>query len=770
MAIIWLCLTYWVGLGLDYLPVLVGATEMPVAARAVLLTAIAAVLGFILYRFILRRAFVRLADRNMAILLERRFEDFHDSLVTSVEMIDQPEHAAPFDETMLRHTSQQANIGLRSVRLARIFDFRPLILSLLTAVLLLVTIGGFLAAKPGAFKTSIQRLYLLRSTPWPRKARIEVVGILTDQSILPADAGSPLPIVPFDNGVVKVARGSSVELIVRADASKAVSVVPDYCYLHYQTDEGERGLARMIQLGRRENQVQRYTYRNKPLEKIMSSINFDVVGYDHRVSGFRLQTVDNPAVVKTTLDCIYPEYTDLDRDKDLPFTRGMQLPRGTSITIHCTSNKPLNFVHVLDNSTHKAHLMDLASSDSSRGEGPREFTHRTASLNENLSLEFTLQDTDNVIGQRTHQVFITSTPDTTPSVDVRTGGVGSVVTPDVIMPFAGRIVDDFGVERTWFRVEHIVGQESPVAHELDFQLGTTDRATPSSAGTAGQGDGNDDRIDPTEFRSSIDFKEERGTKEGIKLAPRDRIVVSVRAMDNCGLAEGPNEGSGDRVHFDVVTSDELLAILEAREIGLRRRFEQAINELTAARDSLLHISDDLNDADAKVEPGDREPADNKRSPEEIQEQPRSLHPTRVQQASSQSKKISREVLGIAESFSAIRLELINNRIDTNDRKQRLDEKIAQPLRDIVETMFPALDARLQHLEKVLKDEQKNKEATDLAIAQANDVLAELNRVLQDMLDIETYNELMNIVRALIDDQKELSEKAGQQRRKGLLDE
>ena len=40
VAVIWICLTFWAGLALDYLPVLLGADEMPRAARAIVLALI----------------------------------------------------------------------------------------------------------------------------------------------------------------------------------------------------------------------------------------------------------------------------------------------------------------------------------------------------------------------------------------------------------------------------------------------------------------------------------------------------------------------------------------------------------------------------------------------------------------------------------------------------------------------------------------------------------------------------------------------------------
>src|SRR5436190_23291409 len=84
----WLGLMFWVGFGLDYLPVLMGASEMPSVPRAVLLIVTGIALAFILYRWIGRRAFVSLGDRSMALLLERQFGQFNDSLVTAVEMAD----------------------------------------------------------------------------------------------------------------------------------------------------------------------------------------------------------------------------------------------------------------------------------------------------------------------------------------------------------------------------------------------------------------------------------------------------------------------------------------------------------------------------------------------------------------------------------------------------------------------------------------------------------------------------------------------------------
>src|SRR5947209_7935327 len=115
LAMIWLGLMFWVGFGLDYLPVLMGSSEMPVAPRAFLLAATGIALAAILYRWIGRRAFVSLGDRSLALLLERQFDQFHDSLVTAVEMADLPDHASVFSRELLARTTDEARASADNV-------------------------------------------------------------------------------------------------------------------------------------------------------------------------------------------------------------------------------------------------------------------------------------------------------------------------------------------------------------------------------------------------------------------------------------------------------------------------------------------------------------------------------------------------------------------------------------------------------------------------------------------------------------------------------
>ena len=147
----------------------------------------------------------------------------------------------------------------------------------------------------------------------------------------------------------------------------------------------------------------------------------------------------------------------------------------------------------------------------------------------------------------------------------------------------------------------------------------------------------------------------------------------------------------------------------------------------------------------------------------------------------QSQKSVQEVLGVAAGFLDIREELINNRVDTEDRKNRLKEQIADPLNKTCAEEFPLLDQRLAAAEMLLREagvavakdaalRDKAGPLADAAIDQANRVLSQLEEVLNKMQDLETYNELLEIVRNLLKDQEKMIERTQQERKRQTLEE
>ena len=153
---------------------------------------------------------------------------------------------------------------------------------------------------------------------------------------------------------------------------------------------------------------------------------------------------------------------------------------------------------------------------------------------------------------------------------------------------------------------------------------------------------------------------------------------------------------------------------------------------------------------------------------------------RSQRAIFQAQKSAQETLGIAASFEDIRAELINNRVETEDRKERLQKKIADPLNHIGKTLFPELESRLEALVGAMdqnidalvatgKEDADTVAKADLALEKANDVLLAMHGVLEDMLDLESFNELLDLVRGIIRDQERMIIETKKQQKKQIFE-
>ncbi|MFV1965446.1 MAG: hypothetical protein ACC628_08495 [Pirellulaceae bacterium] len=754
VALVWLGATFWIGLAIDYLPVLVGANELSRAARAVMLAVVSFVLAWILYRWILRRILVRMSDYSMAVLLERRFTWFRDSLITSVELGEASDLSSETSRELLAATRRDAQNRLQHVRVTRALNFRPLRNSAIVAATFVTAVLVFYLVNAPAMAIGVNRLYLLRDHPWPRRAHLEIVGVEL-QRMSPETGAVASRLVPFQQRRVKVAKGTHVRLVVRADAS--ARVVPEICTIYYRTEPGDRGRVNMTTVGGIRSGYQEYKYDGEPLKGILTSVSLDVVGADHRVRDFKIEAVESPAVIDCQLDCVFPSYMVDEAlsqwlPRTIPLTSGTRVPRGTRLALLAKANKPLRRVQVRNPETDELTEIRLEEEE---GDGTT-FVHQIPSLDTDLALEITLTDMDGIVSQRPFRAYVSAMVDEPPSIDVTLDGVSTVITPDALVQIQGTIEDDYGVARSWFEVVINDGDVSAFAFDVG-RSGTVE--------------------------AHVDFREQRTL--GVALKPKDTLQLTAKAADKYDLGEGPNMGSGDHYQLDVVTPDELLAMLEAREIGLRRRFEQILEETTETRDMLLRVKtegpgsttahvplEEEVDATAETDEATREAMLRKRV--------WTLRLLRAQQALLQSQKAAQETLGVAASFLDVRQELICNRVDTEDRKRRLKERVAEPLQEIGNHLFPELDERLKQLISLLdgdtetlgksrNDDPRVVSAADDAVQDVTAILVEMNTILQQMLDLETYNELLDIVRALIGEQERLMNETKKQQKKQVLD-
>jgi hypothetical protein len=902
----WLGVAFWVSLAIDWF------FEPPRAVRVAILAVAGLVFVWVLFRLILRRSLVRLTDANMAMLLERKFPQFGDSLLTAVELTARPPDAVDCDPQMLARACRAAAEPIHEVRLSAVFNPRPRRTSLLAAMLLVATVGGFATTCQQAFGTWTRRSLLLADDPWPRKTRLVVEG--------------------FDRQTAKVARGADLNVAALADL--AMPLVPKSVKVYYRTDDGTGRQATMTREGVVDPAVdrfQRYTYT---FRGVLEPIHFDLLGGDARVENLWIEVVDNPVLVETVLDCRYPDYMGRP-ERTLSATRLMQIPEGTRVTLRAKANKPLVMVQIvsgdraqdledeaiqrlaeivrrqtdlrrrttagdgaaqlagdlarlahdvdslvaeiriraggasgpgdraavpglreldtavvrmrqaqrqLEHATRGAaserlaaavarlrqvqspetpaqpaqpeaaqseavrpeetrppraadpavssdsrppaenawsealaevktelallqqaedqralaaqsgsealELLDRAGEELGRVLNFDRFRYTLRPLAEDKTVSITLFDFDGIKSRQPIELALAVAADEAPRLAVRLDGISSAITPQARLPVRGKITDDHGIDRIWY--EYAVDEADS---------GDQAVASPGSAATEVQLD------------SALEARD-------LDLAPGQKLLVTLKAADRYNLGQGPNVGSSDRWLLDVVTPQQLRTMLEAREVVLRQRFESILDDVAEMSQSLDRIdfgaepetdpqadaeADDRSASPPSSEPGDRPSGKAEDSPQRRL----ALRSLRVQRALQNSRKDTHETLGVARAFDDIREELVNNRVYTEELRIRIEDQITAPLGSIVEEMFPELDRRLDALESALDDPAAGPENRDLARRQSDAILEAMRQVLDRMVDLEDFNEVVELLRSIIASQEQLRERTAEQRKQKL---
>lgn len=543
---------------------------------------------------------------------------------------------------------------------------------------------------------------------------------------------------------MKVARGTDYDLAIKSDNGPRYET-PDRVEVRFRLDDGSRGRAGATRLGDAlpsdEFQGFAYTFKN-----VFESHTFDVIGGDDRVRDLRIEAVDSPEIIDMTLDSTYPPYMGR-APRSLAVTGAMQIPRGTQLTIRAKANKDLVQVRVFDPDEGEPIVLDLA--DAEQGEAapkanPRQFELPLPALMADRLLLFALRDADGIETPEHYRLSLSAIPDDAPQVNVALSGIGTAVTPMARIPMKGKVTDDYGLARVWF------------AHRGD-DVDDLSR-TAVSADAAG--------VLELQVDHQLDL-------EPMQLKPQQNLIVMVQASDHYNLDGGPNEGSSQRFILDVVTPDELRAMLEGRELLLRRRFETIYNEMIDTRDLMARIdfrapneADDGADQDAEGEKDETEQRADE-SPEDAAERALARRKLRIVRALQNTQRYRHEVLSVAESIDAILAELTNNGIDTPELQSRLADGVSAPLKLVADPAMTELESLLEDLEKKTGDSVSAPPAWRTTLAQADRVIVEMKQVLDRMLDLEDYNEILDLLRDIIKEQQHVSERTKELRGKKL---
>jgi len=639
------------------------------------------------------KLFARLAtpleDASLATLVERGHARFRDSLSTAIELStrdskwstqglpgqsgdnhDEKVTHDRVDRRLLDRTIREALAVVDEVRPHTLLRGRRLMALAMAGVAALASIGGLAWTRPAIADLWVRRMALFSDEQWPRRAHLSLEG--------------------FVEGRRKVARGSDVDIIVKADARHEIPAAVD---LRSRGSAGWRS-ERMGMRGGITAEAQSFGH---VLKGVTEDLLLEVRGADARLKNFRIVVVDAPALDSLQISYTLPDYLG-GGTRRASASRIVQIPRGSSVDIACTSTKPLAAATLVSiEGGQEESLATLADQSVSKTHlDYRRIAARIDNLTGDRTIVLQLTDTDGLIGTEPITFVLSALPDEAPQVSIRLRGISTAVTSRARLPLVGTMSDDHGLARADVRL-HVSGPPQdgtqPAASETILPIARM------QAGAA--------LIDLPVVSPELVLLEPLG------LVPPCTLTVGVTAVDECTLDGRPNRGSSDIWSLDVVTVEALTAMLEAREILLRRRFESSIADLTQARDRLLAK------ADVSTDTG------------------------RLSEAASRAAGETGE---IADAFGMIRLELDNNLLLTPELEARLIGQIADPLFGFATKDLPGLAAA-----------SRGGPTTDLTglVRRTDEVLAQMRSVLDKMMELESFNEVVEILRGVIRTQEDI---------------
>lgn len=799
LVVLALCLGFFATLSLDWLYFQMSYLELPLAIRILMAMAMVGAIAWVLAHQVVLRLLKGKKSQSLALILERRFPELNDRLITAVELNGAAsEYQTPLTQHMLQETIREVSRSVNKLNLSDVFDWKPLIQGWVAAAVLLFGVGTVAAAMPQSFDRWTRAFVQFERVYWLRETSLEVVVL--------AEPGDRIR--QFEGRVYKHPAGADLTLRVTVPAGTnplgSEWIVPDEVEIDYAFLPPVGGGDRQPLARRGERQFQ------FKMNSVLNSFEFWISGNDYiNRQPYRIEIVEAPKADNITLECDYPDYMKRDSyengkialDERKLIGKQIRIPEETAFVLNLETNKPLRNVilqtdayeislghlQIADKESSSEELTDelsmrLVQEDGSYGKrqslpsqrasamiGQKRQTFRLPFVISNHSeseiaarnielpaalgqpwllapdseLKVYLEDEDGIISAEPKRFTILGVVDEPPKIETELTGIGSSITNKALIPVQGIISDDFGLVKARF--------DFKVDDATEFRLRPFQNSPNSGRDLDQEG-----YVQSHQIREFYENREpdpylpfERFRTSELELKPGQKLILTVYAVDNDDL-NGPHEMRGRNYTFTIVTEDELLAILHDREINLRRQFEQIISEVEATREDLLKNRGktiDLVQLQSEVDT-DAEDYETQR-----------IHISNVaERARHQIGKNRTETTAVKQSFKRILDELLNNRVHTPEQNERIEKLILEPLEQITEELFENADVSAGLLAQKLQSGEDPLAAMDETTAALSQLLAKMREVMEQISDLAEFHEAVQELRNLIKEQTEIREK------------
>ncbi|MBL8820258.1 MAG: hypothetical protein JNL58_29815 [Planctomyces sp.] len=755
-----LSLVFWATHAVDTAWFAVQRLELPPGLRAVFLAGLLPALLWLTGTRILFPMFRRLRNRELAVLIERRFPQFKDRLISSVEAADGYPADGPLVRSMLSRSSAEADVEAGRISIDDVFDLRTIRKLGLGSAVLVVSILVYSLLVPGTLTrwwnafVEVERVYHIRTT-------------FLDVSIIAQPGNRRTTFRDLEDTYSYLhPRGADLEMeFVVPDSARPDGgswVVPDRVRVDVIRGDGSVSRTYVSASSAR-------TFRFV-LTRLQEPIRIEVLAGDYRpAKPFDVTPVNLPSIDRMEINCDYPEYTGWNqlRERRLSITGSdLSLPVGTRFEIRAVSSKPLQSARIVSDwfeltgdregirvqpregiSIPPITSGPMVSADSLtisagfelttsvEGKPDSEITtgHTSLPVPSNSPLRFFLHDSDDVMSVNPETLRITGVDDKPPVIISQLRGIDNAITRLAVIPVTGRIEDDYGLSSAGF--QFLVDDEStwrPRPFRQSPAAGTTE----------------------FELRRSESENIEVFDVRPLELAEGQTLTLAITASDGNTLT-GPGVTRSDPMVFRIVSNEELLTLLYTTEITLRSRYEEMLTQLEEIR------------SDIQFHEGAARRLADGNSPGVAED--RAGVSTCANRSMNSLRRQINELGSITEGFAGIVEQMENNSISPQQLSDGMKTSILQPLRKILSGQLPVTERRMGEFRVAAASEKPSIAQLQAAEKELTVSIVELRRILESVREMAEMHELVKDLKSIYESTLQITEELREIQKRRLRD-
>jgi len=524
------------------------AARIETPGRVVLLLATLGAWGYALVRYLVLPLRVRMADDDLALLVERQFPTLRDRLISTVQFARAPS-VAPLSQAMVARLTSDAWHQAAPLRFHEVASARKPAYWALAALVALALASSYTLLFPANVTIFAYRFFdPTSSVEWPRRTQLTVLAYDKD--------GRPLAL---EGDQIHVPKGEDLNLLVRAARSSgAIWRPPRRVAVHYRYATGGVN-TRSVPMGDEAAYPTCFATVAEPF-------SFHVTGDDATTRTYRVDVRTRPRIEDLRLTVRAPAYTGEPERVQADGRGAIAALAGSTVDIEFTTSKPIadapgSAAVVIEGQPPVPLAFVAQDGEPSRTRLRGSFTLQAGQKEYTIALV----DTDGLGSSPPATYRLDVRPDREPVVKLPQPGASRKVTPNAVVPIRLSVEDDYGVTRTRFAYQR--GEtEKPAVHAFPDQKSPAKKVEQA-------------------FEWDL---------TSLALKERDTLRVHAEAEDAYtqtvgGKSLGPNVGRSPTYLLTVISGAEMASFLQRQQQEIKERIKKLIGRQEAEKGTVEHL-------------------------------------------------------------------------------------------------------------------------------------------------------------------------------------